>query len=206
MSDKPSHPIAHVELLQRYEWMRQDCAALVEARQSREDSLIQTIIQISSAALLAIPGFLLTSDLGAPNFDDGWLLYLGVIIFMAALVISMLEQNFSAKAYKIQEKVVQKYYLLESADNCDQRSINLVDNCRITGCALFSVAVLTSTFGLTSLMGEYHGSSNSSTSTSTSTSTAATAATTPSAGIRRSRNTEVGAITNSSATEEITPR
>jgi hypothetical protein len=190
--------------------MRQDCAALVEARQSREDSLIQTITQISSAALLAIPGFLLTSDLGAPNFEDGWSLYLGAILFISTLFISMLEQHFSAKSYKIHEQVVQKYYLLEKQNNCDQQSINLVNNFRIMGCILFFFAVLISAFGLTSLMGEYNGRSNPTTSTTSSTSSPAAASTSPVAvsfaGIRRSRNTEVSAITNSSAAEEITPR
>jgi hypothetical protein len=200
--------------------MRQDCAALVEARQSREDSLIQTITQISSAALLAIPGFLLTSDLGAPNFEDGWSLYLGAILFISTLFISMLEQHFSAKSYKIHEQVVQKYYLLEKQNNCDQQSINLVNNFRIMGCILFFFAVLISAFGLTSLMGEYNGRSNPTTSSTSSpaasspaassTSSPAAASTSPVAvsfaGIRRSRNTEVSAITNSSAAEEITPR
>lgn len=139
--------------------MRQDCAALVSARQSREDGIVQTIIQISSGALLAIPGFLLTSDLSTPSLIDGWSLYFGITLFVCALIIAMLEQHFSAKAYKIHEKVVQNFYLLKSTDNFDEKSVKLVYRLRIISCIIFSSAVLISMFGLGSLMGENNGKS-----------------------------------------------
>ena len=71
----------------------------------------------------------------------------------------MLEQHFSAKAYKIHEKVVQNFYLLKSTDNFDEKSVKLVYRLRIISCIIFSSAVLISMFGLGSLMGEYNGKS-----------------------------------------------
>jgi hypothetical protein len=159
LNDKSKHPFEHVDPAQLYEWMRQDCAAIVSARQSREDGIVQTIIQISSAALIAIPGFLLTSDLSTPSLIDGWSLYFGIILFVCALITSMLEQHFSAKAYKIHEKVIQNFYLLKNTNNSDKKPVQLVHRLRIISCIFFSSAVLNSMFGLGSLMGEYNGKS-----------------------------------------------
>ena len=50
----PSPPIKHIGLMKRYEWMLCECAAANAQRQAREDRLVGTITQISSAALLGV--------------------------------------------------------------------------------------------------------------------------------------------------------
>jgi ABC-type Fe3+-siderophore transport system permease subunit len=128
--------------------MRADCAAYDLARQSREDNLIATITQISSAALLGIPGIFFGKDQQFPVIKDDPLLYLGIFIFLATLIMAMVEQYLSAKAYRKQSEIAQKYYLLKSPETVDKKLIRRVRFCRNLAVFLFGVAVAVSTTAL----------------------------------------------------------
>jgi hypothetical protein len=144
----PPHPLAHIESLKCYEWMLAECAALNANRQARQDGLIATIIQISSAAILAIPGLLFASSAQMPTFRNGPFLYVGIISFGLALVGAMAEQHFSAIAYDRQIEVVQAYYTKRSA-NMEHTSSRLhVKRARGAAYFFFAVALLTSSIGL----------------------------------------------------------
>lgn len=191
--------------------MRQDCAALASAQQSREDGLVQTITQISSAAILAIPGVLLSSDIEVPTFREGWLLYLGTIMFLLALTASMLEQYFSAQSYRKHEEIAKSYYFLDTNKDCDKYSIARVDATRIIACVLFGVALLLSATGIIYLMEKEHDKPATSSSASAASAAAAAAvassvAAVPTARIRRQGNTEVSPVTDPAAAKEIAKR
>jgi len=187
-----SHPISHVDPDKCYEWMRSECAALDLARQGREDGLIATVTQISSAALLAIPGLLLGSERAFPRMAEAPLLFAGLLLFVIALGLAMLEQFLSGKAYRKQVTIVQKYYLQESEERYDTSFVAWVRRTRNGACLSFAFAVLVSATGLISFDRSQNGhspvsatpSSSSAATTTTaapSSATTATTATTPSA-------------------------
>src|SRR4051794_31063531 len=96
------HPMAHVDPDRCYEWMRADCAALKASRQSREDAVVATITQVSSAALLGIPGLLFGAKTPLPALAKAPLLYSGILLFLLTVFAALLEQYLSSVAYRRQ--------------------------------------------------------------------------------------------------------
>ena len=199
MSDTPpQHPVSHVDPDKRYGWMKAECAALDAARQAREDGLIGTITQLSSAALLVIPGLLLGSDEGVPNAGDAPLLMAGILLFLVALILAMLEQYLSGHAYRRQREIVQDYYLLESEKSHDDRFDRWVRLARNSACVTFALAVLLAAAGLFDLDRTPHG--NASTATATATSPATTASATTASTTASTTATATSPATTASAT------
>ncbi|WP_147373738.1 hypothetical protein [Hephaestia caeni] len=99
--------------------MRADCAGHDVARQAREDGLISTITQISSGALLAIPGLIFGSDSRFPSLAQSPILYVGIGLFLTTLTLAMTEQLMSGKAYERQKQIAYAYYTLQSERSSD---------------------------------------------------------------------------------------
>lgn len=156
-SKADSHSLAHVDPDRCYEWLRSDCAALTLARQSREDGLIGTITQISSTALLGIPGLLLASDSRLPAIRENPLLFAGVGLFAAALLCAMLEQYLSGKAYARQVKVTSDFYLMLSETREDTSYVEWLRLCRKCAYITFVVALVASTVALFSFREKPNG-------------------------------------------------
>jgi len=135
-----------VPLAKRYDRMLEQCANLNAARQARQDSLTATITQISSAALLAVPGFLLAS-VDAASAWNGWL-KLGLAALALALLSAMAEQHFSAVAHAKHIKIVEKYYLLESSVREDKKSRLHVKIARQIAYGTFVAAIILTSAGL----------------------------------------------------------
>jgi hypothetical protein len=179
--------------------MRQDCATLASARQSREDGLVQTITQISSTAVLAIPSILVGFEVQIIEIHQKFLLGAGAIGFIMALSLSMLEQSFSASAYRIQEEITKRYYLLESDVDRDTRSVKLVDKTRSLACISFATAVLLSFAGVVSLLENFNGKPATSTTTASSSAPAATtSASSASPGLGRRGDSKICPVSNNS--------
>ena len=148
MAEPPPHPLEGIDPDKVYEWYRADRAAVLQARQAREDSLITTIIQISSAALLLVPGVLLSKDSAMPTLTEGKVLYFGIFAFGIALLTALSEQYYSARAYSKQLQIVDKYYFKESTAREDRGSL-VVQQCAYYGAvATFVVAILVTSAGL----------------------------------------------------------
>lgn len=153
------HPLAHVDQDRRHDWMREDCAAYNTARQAREDAIITTITQISSAALLAIPGILFGANKDFPTFHQKPSLYLGIVLFFISLVFSMIEQYISAKACRHQVKIAEAFYTMESEVRDDSKLIPWVRRSRNIACIVFGVAIVITASSLITL--ERTGNGNS---------------------------------------------
>jgi len=147
----PDHPLAHVDSGKCYEWMLAQCAALEAQRQAREDSLVATVTQVSSAALLAVPGVIFASGVHLPRFSTDPLLYGGLIFFGTALVAAMVEQYLSGVACSKQIAIVRAYYLKDSPRTEDKMSLQRVRRCRYLSFACFGVALIVTALGLLSL-------------------------------------------------------
>lgn len=152
-TDSPSHPIEHIDTLKAYEWMLSQCAAADAQRQAREDGLVGTITQISSAAILAVPGVMFASNTAVPNFLSAPLLYAGLLCFGAALFSAMVEQHFSSLAYAKHVEVLHAYYTKSSTETEDKPSRRRARIARRTSYAVFSAALLLTTVGLLNLKG-----------------------------------------------------
>jgi hypothetical protein len=125
--------------------MLEQCANLNATRQARQDGLIGTITQISSAALLAVPGFMLSSR---NTHVWNWEMKLVLIALVVSLLSAMGEQHLSVKAHAKHVEIVQKYYLLESADREDKKSRAQVKLSRQFAYASFLVAIVLTSAGL----------------------------------------------------------
>lgn len=167
------HPIAHVDPDKCYEWMRSECAALDVARQAREDGLIGTITQISSTALLAIPGLIFGSDQSFPEFLTAKMLYFGIAAFLITLLLSMVEQYLSAKAYRLQTQIVREYYALTSETTRNEAFVKWVRWCRNAACVMFAASVVLSTTALITLERKTNGKPASTTHAAASATSAA---------------------------------
>jgi len=150
-SEPPRHPLANVDPDKCYEWMLSQCAAAESQRQAREDGLVGTVTQISSAALLAVPGVIFASSAQLPQFLRDPLLYLGLVAFGFALVAAMAEQYLSGMAYSKHVEVVQAYYLKESDTIEDEQSRRRVRSARYACFASFAVALIFTALGLLNL-------------------------------------------------------
>lgn len=146
-----AHPLAHIDPDKCYEWMRADCAASHLARQAREDGLIATVTQISSAALLGIPGLLFGSDESLPQVNQQPWLYIGISLFLITLLLALVEQYLSGKAYNRQVEIAQQYYLRQSDRTSDSAFVAWVRKCRNTALVTFGAAVIISTTALMTL-------------------------------------------------------
>ena len=128
--------------------MLAECASANAQRQARQDGLVATIIQISSAALLAVPGLLLASDAKIPSFVENPSLHGGLWAFGAAFITAMGEQYFSGVAYEKHVSVLHKYYTCQSDKTEDKQSRRRVRIARRCCYVLFTTAMILSTIGL----------------------------------------------------------
>lgn len=142
----PPHALAHLTGRECYDLLIAERAALVAARQGREDGLVGTITQISAAALLLIPG-VLTSATKLPSLREGPILYLGMVGFLVALCAALAEQWLSGTAYRRQQEVTEAYYLKQSEKTYDERSSTLVRRAQATSLTFFAFALLFSVIG-----------------------------------------------------------
>lgn len=147
-AETPSHPLHSVDPDKCYEWMLAQCAALNASREARQDGLIATITQISSAAILAIPGLVFASGAATPTLSDSPLLYAGVILFIAALLAALAEQHLSVVAFSKQVEITQSYYLKESAQTQDEKSLGRLKMARTFAYVFFVSGILLASIGL----------------------------------------------------------
>jgi hypothetical protein len=217
-SRRGSHPVAHLDPEKVHEWMRSECAVLTAARQAREDKLMDVVIQTSSAALLAIPGFLVASGKGLPSIANSWMLAAGASAFTMSFVCACFEQVLSSRAYKAQRQVVQDYYTQQSEETSDKTAIRRADLARRSALTMFTIAVSLGAFGLLQVARDSNGKPTTTTTTTTaaaapSTATAAPAASTASTALatntagaepkfRRRSSPEIQPGPNNSASQE----
>jgi hypothetical protein len=205
-----SHPLAYVDPEKAYEWMQSQCAALMSARQAREDKLIDIVIQTSSAALLAIPGFLVASGKGLPTFTHSWLLASGALAFLISFMLGCTEQILSGKAYRAQRDVLENYYAQKSNIVVNEGANRRTDSARVAALTVFAAAVILSALGLLQVARETNDYASTAASSSSSPAPAAAASAAPSAAARTASAVRRGVSTkiesrpdNSAASEKI---
>lgn len=150
--DPPAHPLAHVTPEKCHELLMAERNLLVTAKADRENELVRTIIQVSSAGLLLIPTVVASKEIQIPRFDDAKIFYLGLISLAVSLVMAIIEQHLSSRAYARQIEIVFDYYTKKSDNDHDSKSVNAVRWTRTIALALLSIGIVLSAIGLATLV------------------------------------------------------
>jgi hypothetical protein len=124
-----------------YDVLLSERNSLLTAKRAAEDEAIRGVIRFSGAALLLIPGAILTLDYELPN-PQRVLLIVGVILFIGALLASFAEQLLSSWAYDRQITVVSDYYLKKSEATEHRQSARWVARSIWTSFTLFVLALI----------------------------------------------------------------
>lgn len=119
----------------------QERTTLITARREAEDSLVKTLIQLSSALIVLIAGFLL-KERGL----EGALLQLLVIGSLLSLVVSVVsglsEHYFSSKAYLSQQQKVEDYYTKKIANYTEPEENRYVRKSQLAAFVSFVISLV----------------------------------------------------------------
>jgi hypothetical protein len=127
--------------------MMAERTALITAKRETEDELVRTLIKLSSASLLLIPGLLFAKEGNTEFIVNGWL-ELGAIAFVLCLLCAMLEQFLSSKAYDRQIKISMDFYQKRSEKTSDEVFSACVRWTQSIAFLLFAIGIVTSAIGI----------------------------------------------------------
>ncbi len=143
----PPHPLKGADLDKCYDVMMAERTALITAKRETEDELIRTLIKLSSASLLLIPGLLFAKDATIASMMNEWL-RVGAMLFVFSLLTAMLEQFLSSKAYDRQIKISVDYYQQKSTVTSDEKFSNWLRLSQTFAFAFFAAGVFSSGMGI----------------------------------------------------------
>ncbi len=177
-----SHPLTDCDPDECYRTMMSERTDLIKAQRDAEDTLVKTIIQISSALLVLLAGFVVQSDSVMRPFSQSIYLFcmFGLVV---AVVAGLFEHFFSSKAYSAQLKLVESFYTQqissfgEPIENKWVRAMQRLQFGAFAIAAFFLLIIAAAEIGEKDDQGKEDGTTSTSTSTATATSAAtATAA------------------------------
>lgn len=108
-----AHPLDGKDEWECYDQHIAERNKLIESKRNAEDSFVRTIIQLSSAIALLVPGFLLSQP---QRPEPSTLLVIGLGLIFLALLGGLSEQFLSSVAYGKQIKKTDDYYQKQTSD------------------------------------------------------------------------------------------
>lgn len=121
---------------------------LIEGKRNAEDNFVKTVIQLSSAIALLVPGFVMTQH--AHPARPSTLLVIGLMLTFLALIGGLSEQFLSSLAYGKQIQKTDDYYAKKSSDVSPPAMSKAVAvalfaafSCFLGGVLVLSIALLT---------------------------------------------------------------
>lgn len=108
------HPLEGRDEWECYDQHIAERNRLIESKRNAEDSFIKTVIQLSSAIALLVPGFILTQPVD--QRQPSVFLVVGLAFIFLSLVAGLSEQFLSSLAYGKQIKKIDDYYTKLTAD------------------------------------------------------------------------------------------
>jgi hypothetical protein len=216
-SNKPPHPLDGCDEDECYKTMMSERTTLITARRESEDNLIKAIIQLSSALVVLMAGFI--SNAKIPLSTLSFALFCVSILALGFSIIGGLgEQFFSSKAYQEQQILLEQFYTKEISSFSEAPSNRKVRVSQVSAFVFFVLALFSlSAFAVVQGKGKIDVSQQSPSTTpaaaatpsSASTPSSATAST-PSEADRRRRASKCyevsGPIDASAATQERVTR
>ena len=145
-ADEP-HPLADIDPWVRFDQHIQERNRLISGRRETEDGYIKTVIQLSSAILLLVPGLLNTlAKTGMAGIHNATLA--GLSFIALSLTTALSEQFLSSIAYKTQIKKTDSYYLMKSSDMNPPTITKIVELVMLASFATFLVGILIISYSL----------------------------------------------------------
>lgn len=141
------HPLADVDAWVRFDQHIQERNRLISCRRETEDGYIKTVIQLSSAILLLVPGLLNTSaKTGMAGIQTAT--FVGLSFIALSLTAAISEQFLSSMAYKTQMTKTDSYYLMESSDINPPTITKVVETAMSVSFATFLIGILVVSYSL----------------------------------------------------------
>lgn len=134
------HPLDGCDSAECYQIMMTERTELIKARRETEDNLIKTIIQLSSALIVLMSGFIVQSKI---NLSQRTLLEFSLVILfmMLSIIFGLTEQFSSSRAYLAQQILVEQYYT-KKISVFREPSVNTVVRCAQAAAFFFFVLAL----------------------------------------------------------------
>jgi uncharacterized membrane-anchored protein YhcB (DUF1043 family) len=173
-----AHPLDGCDEDEIYKVMMSERTELVKARREAEDAVVKTIIQISSALVALIAGFISQANVHIGQGLAKYLVFV-VVALICALTVGLLEQYLSSKAYEAQQKLVEDYHQKKIAEFDEPRENGWVRRCQKVAFVAFVVGLIL--LGLFAFLQSEASSNDQTATTTTATTTAATATATATA-------------------------
>lgn len=143
-SKSPAHPLDGKEEWECYDQHISERNRLIEGKRSAEEQFVKTVIQLSSAIALLVPGFLTASSEGprVPSCS----LVAGLVFIFLSLTFGLIEQYISSVAYSRQIEKTDAYYLRKISDVSPPAFSKIVSTCLLLCfiCFLMGILLLTS--------------------------------------------------------------
>ena len=117
MLDPPpsdAHPLDGIDPWECYDQLISERNKLISAKREAEDGFVKTIVQLSSAIILAVPGFLAFNKV--KPYAPSPLLLVGLALIGLSLISALCEQYLSSHAYDRQIAKTDAYYTKASND------------------------------------------------------------------------------------------
>ena len=143
------HPLDSVDQWECYDQHISERNKLISAKREAEDGFVNTIIQLSTAIVLAVPGLMALNKEGLR--EPTGLLISGIVLVSVALLAALCEQFLSSIAYEKQIEKTDAYYKKESSDVTAPKTSKYVKLCLalafisfLAGISVVSIAFLIS--------------------------------------------------------------
>lgn len=135
-----SHPLDGRDDWECYDQHIAERNKLIEGKRSAEDNFVKTVIQLSSAIALLVPGFIISQR--QPVLTASPLLIAGLVLIFCALLSGLSEQFLSSLAYGKQIEKTDDYYEKRTSDVSPPALSKAVAVVLFSAFAFFLVGVL----------------------------------------------------------------
>ncbi len=137
------HPHDGCDERECYDIMMSERTDLVKARREAQDSLVKTLIQLSSALLVLLAGYAVGER---ANFSGAsyWMFLLAIAGLSTSVIAGLSEHVYSSMAYREQLSLLEKYYKREISrydEPTANKLVGITQVIQFTAFALSLVAV-----------------------------------------------------------------
>ncbi|MFA7596296.1 MAG: hypothetical protein WCY92_08060 [Novosphingobium sp.] len=135
-----THPLDGKDEWECYDQHIAERNRLIEGKRNSEDNFIKTVIQLSSAIALLVPGFLYSQERMSSQPSN--LIILGLSLIFLSLLAGLSEQFLSSLAYSKQIQKTDEYYKKKTSDVSPPALSKIVSICLFSTFATFLGGVL----------------------------------------------------------------
>ncbi len=195
------HPLDGCNDEDCYRTMMAERTVLIAAQREAQDTLIKTIIQLSSALIALMAGFITQAKFALTD-TNLFVFSAAVLSFAASIVFGLMENFFGSKAYKEQQVMLEDYYGKYIGEFAEAKWNKWVHRAQLGAFLFFVIALLSlAIFGLLEAKGK-SDVKQSTVTTSSPTTTTTTISTIQRGNIREQPTNQVSSSDNATSSAE----